>query len=166
MGATLGLIDLELERHLVEFRAGAASVDPSDILALKKGSALQFAELKHRLADNVADAQRAGEQLQRCAHFFNSHEKRGFRREDSGNNTMWIELGGLCLLIAFILPIGLREAALSMLGVALASLHTCISPFIDPRWLADIGSGMMYAVALNIIIVVMFAVIIWKGMKA
>merc|ERR1712232_648725 len=73
-GASRGTVELELERHLLELRFRKNGVDPGAILALKKGSPAQFSELKQRLADSITVAQRVGEQLRRCAQFFDSHE--------------------------------------------------------------------------------------------
>jgi len=100
-GAARGVVDLEIERHLFEHRASQRLVEPMVLTALKRGSPAQFAELKQRLADGVLNAQQAGAQLQKCAQFFDSQEKKGFKRE-SGRR-LWLELLGLMALVAFFL---------------------------------------------------------------
>lgn len=165
LGRPAGAVDLELERHLMELRAGTPGAEPAAVLALKKGSPPQYAELKIRLADIITSAQRTGAQLQRCVQFFDSHERRGFRRDDKNGRARWIELAVLATCLAFFLiPSSARQTFLAYAGIALEPLRASLA-FVEVRWLAPFSSGIFRIVAINIFMFLVLCGVIWHNLN-
>mmetsp|Transcript_112061 Transcript_112061/g.357669 ORF Transcript_112061/g.357669 Transcript_112061/m.357669 type:complete len:914 (+) Transcript_112061:2-2743(+) len=164
-GGACGSVDLELERRLLEPRAGAPGAEQAAVLTLKKGSPAQYAELKHRLADNITSAQRTAEQLQRCVQFFDSHERRGFRRDDKHGRALWMELAVLAGILMFLLtPSAARQMTADALAALLDPLRISLSIF-EVSWLAPLSSGVFRVVAVNIFMFLVLCGVIWHNLN-
>lgn len=178
-GASRGTVDLELERHLFEYCSSfrgqsrappeKRSLTPMALSTFKRGSPTQFAELKQRLAEVIVSAQQAGGQLQRCAKFFDSQEKRGFQREGYSGRAMWFELIAIVALVAFFLvPVMLKQTVFDYMASAakpLATLMPHLPALPTTGWFAFLDTNVARVAALNIFVVLLFAVIIWSGLK-
>mmetsp|Transcript_63551 Transcript_63551/g.182833 ORF Transcript_63551/g.182833 Transcript_63551/m.182833 type:complete len:342 (-) Transcript_63551:116-1141(-) len=163
--AAHGPVDLDIERHLLGLRAATHRAELAAVLALKKGSPSQFAELKSRLAESVTAAQRAGSQLQHCMRFFDSHERRGFGRDGVVGRAQWLELGALVvLLLFFIIPSAARQAALTMLSNA-AEPFRALFAFIDWGVLSPLVGGVSHIVAINVLMFLLLCLVVWSGLK-
>jgi len=169
-GAACGPVDLELEKHLFELQhtASKSSTEPMAVtlLALKKASPAQFSELKNRLSDGIVTAQRVGAQLGRCAKFFDSHEKRGFKRDDSSHKALWIELALLAGTLGFFfLPTTARQVAFSFVAQAIEPLRAWTS-WVDLGPLLQIfGSGILRIAIVNVLMVLALCIVVWSGLK-
>lgn len=164
-GAARGAIELELERHLLELRASSQGTEHASILALKKGNPAQFAELKQRLAESITTAQRVGLQLQHCARFFDTHEKRGFKSDDGMTRARWAELVVLsALLVFFVVPTTLRQTVIMFLVSVFEPLRVGAS-FIDWSWLPPIAAGTLRVVAVNVFMFFVLCLVLWSGLK-
>eukprot|EP00439_Symbiodinium_sp_Y106_P050105 s4385_g6.t1 len=98
-----------------------------------RSSPSSFSELKTRLADSISAAQKSGAQLQRCVNYFDSHEQRGFRRDEGRGSARW-ELGAAVLgLSIFLLPAGARQ---TMYG----GFVTVLEPLMATASFVDLGS--------------------------
>jgi len=168
-GAARGVVDLEIERHLFEHRAAQRLVEPMVLTALKRGSPVQFAELKQRLADIVLSAQQAGAQLNKCAQFFDSAEKKGFKREGSGKR-LWGELAMLLLAVSFFLAPVLFKTTFSEYFTLIVKPFLKVLPNMPP--FPDIAAMMPYSysimrvVCANVFIMLVLAAIVWHGLKS
>jgi len=177
--ADILLAPLAVHRHLFEYCSsfrghGPAppekrSLTPMALSTFKRGSPAQFAELKQRLAEAVVSAQQAGGQLQRCAQFFDSQEKRGFQREGYSGRTMWYELVAIVALAAFFLvPVMLKQTVFDYLASTLkpfATLLPQLPALPTTGWFAFLSSNVARVAAINLFVVLLFAVIIWSGLK-
>lgn len=178
-GASRGTVELELERHLFEHCStmrsksrsplDKRSLTPMALSALKRGSPASFAELKQRLAESVVGAQQAGAQLQRCAQFFDSQEKRGFQRAGPSGRAMWYELIALMALVAFfIVPVMLKQTVFEYITAALkpfAAIVPSLPDFPSTGWFAFLSSNVVRVALVNAFAVLVFVAIIWTGLK-
>uniref|UniRef100_A0A7S1S968 Uncharacterized protein n=1 Tax=Alexandrium catenella TaxID=2925 RepID=A0A7S1S968_ALECA len=164
-GAAFGTVDLELEGHLMGLRAGVPGAEPAAILALKKGCPAQYAELKIRLADSITSAQRTGAQLQRCVQFFDSHERRGFRRDDKHGRALLIELAVLALCLAFfVIPSSARQAVLTYAAAALEPFRASFA-FMGLGLPAPFSSAVFRVAASNVFMFLVLCGVIWHNLN-
>eukprot|EP00443_Scrippsiella_acuminata_P042158 CAMPEP_0115218014 /NCGR_PEP_ID=MMETSP0270-20121206/26163_1 /TAXON_ID=71861 /ORGANISM="Scrippsiella trochoidea, Strain CCMP3099" /LENGTH=1238 /DNA_ID=CAMNT_0002631925 /DNA_START=40 /DNA_END=3758 /DNA_ORIENTATION=+ len=164
-GVARGSVDLELERHLLGLRVSSHGAELASVLALKKGSPSQYVELKQRLAESITMSQKVGSQLAHCARFFDSHERRGFDRDDNGGRVIWIEIAALIALLGFfIIPSAARQMAVALLVSALEPIRAW-SSFIDWGWLSPLASGATRVIAVNVVMFALLCFVVWSGLK-
>lgn len=174
-GAARGVVDLEIERHMLQHREAQKLVDPMVLQALKRGSPVQFAELKQRLADGVLSAQQAGAQLHKQAQFFDSQEKRGFKREGSGKR-LWVELAVLAgLVLFFVTPVVIQQGFLDSMMAVLRPLLAVLRPAFamlpslphaqDIGALMPFGIDVLRVVFVNVVIVIVLVLMVYSGLK-
>lgn len=163
-GSSWGKVDLELEKHLLEMQG----VDTMSVLALRKGSPGQFAELKHRLAEAVVGAQKTAVQLKNCAQFYDAQEKKGAQDPFPSYRAIGAEILVLAAIIAiFLLPGTWRQtvfkAASSLLGSRTWIISWITLP--DVSWLSALVPDSVRIVALNVLVLLALAAVIWNGMN-
>jgi hypothetical protein len=167
-GAARGVVDLEIERHLFEHRPAQQVVEPMVLSSLKRGSPTQFAELKQRLADGVIGSQQVGAQLQKCAQFFDSQEKKGFRREGSGRK-LWMELAGLLALVVFFLtPVMLQNSFFDFVLAVVQPFYSILPslPHVpELEFLFPYSANVMRVVAVNSVMLCVLLYILYAGLK-
>jgi len=160
-------IDVDLEGHLAELSAsGPPSLSPAMMLTLKRGSPSAYLQMKQRLVDGVAVAQRTSAQLQRCMHFFDSQEKSGFR--DEGTLRSFKREVALLLLffgLFFLTPVALRQEALGFLADVVEPVRAKLA-FYDLGWLSPSQLGFLQTVGINIIMFGTLCWVVWSGLAA
>jgi len=160
-------IDVDLEGHLAAFSAsGPPSLSPAMMLTLKRASPSAYLQLKQRLVDGVAVAQRTGAQLQRCTHFFDSQEKGGFRDEGTSRSfRREVALLLLCFGLFFLTPVALRQEALGFLADVVETVRAKLA-FYDLGWLSPSRLGFLQTVGINIVMFGTLCWVVWSGLAA
>lgn len=161
-GSPLGSVELELEKRLLELRGSAKAVEAqASVLALKRSSAAQFAELKSRLAETITTSQKNGAQLQRCVRYFDSHEQRGFKREGGRGRFFWMEIAVLVAVVCLFLSPPVRQTLQGILYTVLEPIQAILI-YMDLGWLIPRPSlGYMY---LNIVFAVVVLALAYAGL--
>jgi len=164
-GHALGTVDLELERHLLEFRAPPRGAEPAALLALKKASPSQFAEFKQRVAESVTSSQRVAAQLQKCARYYDSYEERGFRSDDPSQRVKYVKLVVAGSLLVFVLIPTKQRQFVGNLLVSTVEPFRAWASFVEVRWLAPLASGFVRVALVNAFMFVVLCLVVWSGLK-
>ena len=159
-GVPSGTVEVELERKFAELRGSKqASHAKAMLQVLKKKSPPQFAELKNRLSEAITAAQKSGAQLQRCVEYFDSHEQRGFRREESKGRARVEVAVAVLLLGVFLIPAATRQTIYGAFVTVTEPIKVMVAS-LDLASLLPFGSVTSYLFALNIVaIFVLLAVV-------
>lgn len=160
-----GSVEVELERKLLDLRGSRqAATAKASLLILQRSSPSSFSELKTRLADSISAAQKSGAQLQRCVNYFDSHEQRGFRRDEGRGSARW-ELGAAVLgLSIFLLPAGARQTMYGGFVTVLEPLMATAS-FVDLGSYLSLGTEVQRLYALNILVLIVLVGVVFSALQ-
>lgn len=161
-----GSVEVELERKFMELRGSKqASHAKAMLLALKKSSPSQFAELKNRLSEAITAAQKSGAQLQRCVEYFDSHEQRGFRREETKGRALRVELAVVVLLLGvFLIPAAARQTLYGAF-VTMTEPLTAFAAYVDLWSMLPFTSAISSIFALNVGVLFLLLVVVFSVLQ-
>lgn len=161
-----GSVEVELERKFMELRGSKqASHAKAMLLALKKSSPSQFAELKNRLSEAITAAQKSGAQLQRCVEYFDSHEQRGFRREETKGRALRVELAVVVLLLGvFLIPAAARQTIYGAF-VTMTEPLTAFAAYVDLWSMLPFTSAISSIFALNVGVLFLLLVVVFSVLQ-
>jgi len=159
-------IESELDRRLLNLPPATHQLELAAISALRQGSPSQFADFKHRLAENINSAQRASNQLRQACKFFESGAASGYGGEEGPGSIPWfIEMFCLsALLIFFLVPSSARSFALSSMLLIVEPVRVWFA-FIDWSWLGPWVEGVARVAVLNVVLLVILLLVAWTGLK-
>lgn len=167
-GVPSGSVEVELERKLMELRGSKQALHAkATLMTLKKSSPSQFSELKIRLSEAITAAQKSGAQLQRCVQYFDSHEQRGFRQEESPGQVLRlrIELAVVVLLLSvFLIPASARQTIHGAF-VTFTEPIAAVAAYIDMGSLLPFGSAISRLFAFNILVVFLLLAVVFYSLQ-